>query len=197
MGGEMAEERRGRPMDAQRDQIIHETTLSTLGEVGYDALSIAQIAKCAGVSKATIYRRYPNKLELVIGSLELGITLPELPDTGSGLSDIKMMARLIITFALNDSSRCLLGCMMVARSRNPELAEAMKRRVVGPRRARGRQVLERAIRRGELPQDTELELMMDMIFGSLFIRHARGDEVTLEVADALAEAVWTGMGGSR
>ena len=146
---------------------------------------------------ATIYRRYPNKLELVIGSLELGITLPELPDTGSGLSDIKMMARLIITFALNDSSRCLLGCMMVARSRNPELAEAMKRRVVGPRRARGRQVLERAIRRGELPQDTELELMMDMIFGSLFIRHARGDEVTLEVADALAEAVWTGMGGSR
>jgi AcrR family transcriptional regulator len=197
MGGEMAEERRGRPMDAQRDQIIHETTLSTLGEVGYDALSIAQIAKCAGVSKATIYRRYPNKLELVIGSLELGIVLPELPDTGSGLSDIKMMARLIITFALNDSSRCLLGCMMVARSRNPELAEAMKRRVVGPRRARGRQVLERAIRRGELPQDTELELMMDMIFGSLFIRHARGDEVTLEVADALAEAVWTGMGGSR
>jgi AcrR family transcriptional regulator len=193
----MAEERRGRPMDAQRDQIIHETTLSTLGEVGYDALSIAQIAKCAGVSKATIYRRYPNKLELVIGSLELGITLPELPDTGSGLSDIKMMARLIITFALNDSSRCLLGCMMVARSRNPELAEAMKRRVVGPRRARGRQVLERAIRRGELPQDTELELMMDMIFGSLFIRHARGDEVTLEVADTLAEAVWTGMGGSR
>jgi AcrR family transcriptional regulator len=184
-------------MDAQRDQIIHETTLSTLGEVGYDALSIAQIAKCAGVSKATIYRRYPNKLELVIGSLELGITLPELPDTGSGLSDIKMMARLIITFALNDSSRCLLGCMMVARSRNPELAEAMKRRVVGPRRARGRQVLERAIRRGELPQDTELELMMDMIFGSLFIRHARGDEVTLEVADTLAEAVWTGMGGSR
>jgi AcrR family transcriptional regulator len=197
MGGEMAEERRGRPMDAQRDQIIHETTLSTLGEVGYDALSIAQIAKCAGVSKATIYRRYPNKLELVIGSLELGIVLPELPDTGSGLSDIKMMARLIITFALNDSSRCLLGCMMVARSRNPELAEAMKRRVVGPRRARGRQVLERAIRRGELPQDTELELMMDMIFGSLFIRHARGDEVTLEVADTLAEAVWTGMGGSR
>ncbi|MDE0881359.1 MAG: TetR/AcrR family transcriptional regulator [Myxococcota bacterium] len=193
----MAEERRGRPMDAQRDQIIHETTLSTLGEVGYDALSIAQIAKGAGVSKATIYRRYPNKLELVIGSLELGIILPELPDTGSGLRDIKMMARLIITFALNDSSRCLLGCMMVARSRNPELAEAMKRRVVGPRRARGRQVLERAIRRGELPQDTELELMMDMIFGSLFIRHARGDEVTLEVADALAEAVWTGMGGSR
>ena len=193
----MAEERRGRPMDAQRDQIIHETTLSTLGEVGYDALSIAQIAKGAGVSKATIYRRYPNKLELVIGSLELGIILPELPDTGSGLRDIKMMARLIITFALNDSSRCLLGCMMVARSRNPELAEAMKRRVVGPRRARGRQVLERAIRRGELPQDTELELMMDMIFGSLFIRHARGDEVTLEGADALAEAVWTGMGGSR
>ena len=193
----MAEERRGRPMDAQRDQIIHETTLAALGEVGYDALSISQIAKGAGVSKATIYRRYPNKLELVIGSLELCIVLPELPDTGSGLNDIKLMARLIITFALNDSSRCLLGCMMVARSRNPELAEAMMRRVVGPRRALGRQVLERAIHRGELPRDTELELMMDMIFGSLFIRHARGDEVTLEVADALAKAVWTGMGGSR
>jgi AcrR family transcriptional regulator len=184
-------------MDAQRDQIIHETTLLALGEVGYDALSIGQIAKDAGVSKATIYRRYPNKLELVIGALDQGIAVPELPDSGSGLSDIKLMARVITTFALNDRSRCLFGCMMVARSRNPELAEAMKRRVVGPRRARGRQVLERAIRRGELPQDTELELMMDMIFGSLFVRHARGDEVTLEAAEAVAEAVWTGMGGSR
>ena len=191
----MSDERRGRPLDAQRDELIHATTLKLMGEFGYDALSIARVAKEAGVSKATIYRRYPNKMEMVLGSLEQNRARPSMPDTGSGLDDLRLMAKLIINYALNDRTRCMFGCMMVAHSRHPELAEAMRKRVVGPRRARGREVLERAVARGELPKDTPLELLLDMIFGSLFVRHARGDAVTEAHASALVEAVWTGMGG--
>jgi hypothetical protein len=134
-------------------------------------------------------------MEMVLGSLEQNLVRPSMPDTGNGLDDLRLMAKLIITYALNDRTRCMFGCMMVARSRHPELAEAMRKRVVGPRRASGREVLERAVSRGELPEDTSVELVLDMIFGALFVRHARGDSVTEEHGSALVDAVWTGMGG--
>jgi AcrR family transcriptional regulator len=191
----MSEDRRGRPLDGQRDQLIHNMTLKLMGEIGYDALSIESVAKQAGVSKATIYRRYPNKMEMVLGSLEHNLSDPPMPNTGNGLNDLQLMAKLIVTYALNDRARCMFGCMMVARSRHPELAEAMRKRVVGPRRARGKEVIDRTISRGELPQDTPVELLMDMIFGPLFIRHARGDEVSESDAATLVEKVWLGMGG--
>ena len=191
----MGLERRGRPLDAQRDALIHAETLKQMGEVGYDSLSVERVAKKAGVSKATIYRRYPNKMEMVLSSLEQTAIRPPMPDTGNGLDDLRLMAKLILTYALNDRGRCMFGCMMLAASRHPELAQAMRKRVVGPRRARGREVLERAIDRGELPPNTPLELVLDMIFGALFIRHARGDRVHESHAMALVDAVWVGMGG--
>ena len=191
----MTDERRGRPLDIQRDEVIHSSTLNLLGEYGYDALSIERVAKVAGVSKATIYRRYPNKRELVLASLDHNLFVPPMPDSGSGLKDLHEMARMVVTLGLNNQSRCMFGCMMIARSRHPELAEAYYKRIVGPRRSRGRRVLDRAVARGELPQGTPLELMMDMMFGALFVRHARGEDVDETVAKDLIEAVWQGMGG--
>jgi AcrR family transcriptional regulator len=191
----MPEERRGRPLDVQRDELIHNMTLKLMGEIGYDALSVERVAKEAGVSKATIYRRYPNKMEMVLESLEHNLFDPPMPNTGNGFDDLQLMAKLIVTYALTDRARCMFGCMMMARSRHPELAEAMRKRVVGPRRARGKEVIDRCVERGELPDNTPVELLMDMIFGPLFIRHARGDEVSESDAAILVEKVWIGMGG--
>jgi AcrR family transcriptional regulator len=182
-------------MDAQRDRAIGAATLRLLGENGYDALSIERVAKAAGVSKATIYRRFPNKLELVIGVLERRIPEPDLPDTGSGLADLEEIAERIRTFALNDHTRCLFGAMMVARSRNPELAEAMQKRIIQPRREKGREVIRRAVARGELSADCPTELVLDMIFGALFVRHARGEPVTAEAATELVRTVWAAIAG--
>lgn len=58
--------KRGRPLDPTRNQVIIETTLDLLAQVGYDALTMEAIAQKAKVGKATIYRRWPQKLELVI-----------------------------------------------------------------------------------------------------------------------------------
>jgi len=153
------------------------------------------VAKGAGVSKATIYRRYPNKMELVLASLEGALPYPEVPDTGSGLDDLSLMMKQIVRYGLTDRNRCLFGCMMLARSRHPELADAMKARIIAPRRARGRRLLQRAVDRGELPAGTSFELMLDMVFGPILVRHARGDLLTPEAAETLVAAVWSGMGG--
>ena len=147
----MTIERRGRPLDTQRDEVIHNSTLALLGEYGYDALSVERVAKHAGVSKATIYRRYHNKMEMVLASLDHNIFGLPMPDTGSGLSDLHQMARMIRSFGLNDQTRCMFGTMMMARVRHPELAKAMHNRIVDPRRSRARGVLSRAVKRGELP----------------------------------------------
>ena len=191
----MSVERRGRPLDTQRDEVIHSSTLTLLGEYGYDALSVERVAKHAGVSKATIYRRYPNKMELVLASLDHNIFGLPMPDTGSGRGDLQQMASMIRSLGLNDQTRCMFGTMMMARGRHPELAKAMHNRIVGPRRSRARGVLSRAVERGELPSETPLELMMDMIFGAMLLRLARGEQVSEAAAMDLVDAAWQGMGG--
>jgi AcrR family transcriptional regulator len=191
----MSDERRGRPLDAQRDKVIHTSTLSLMGEYGYDALSVERVAKLAGVSKATIYRRYPNKMELVLASLDHNLYGLPMPDSGSGLDDLQQMAHMIRTYGLNNETRCMFGTMMTARVRHPELAKAVHERIVVPRRQRARSVLERAIKRGELPAETPLELVMDMVFGAMLVRLARGEEMSESLAKHLVKTVWFGMGG--
>jgi AcrR family transcriptional regulator len=191
----MSDERRGRPLDTQRDQAIHSSTLSLMGEYGYDALSVERVAKLAGVSKATIYRRYPNKMELVLASLDHNIYGLPVPDSGCGLDDLRQMAHMVRAYGLNNETRCMFGTMMTARVRHPELAKAVHERIVVPRRRRVRSVLERAVKRGELPAETPLELVMDMGFGAMLVRLARGEEVSESLANDLVNAVWFGMGG--
>ena len=84
----MSEERRGRPLDTQRDEVILSSTLRLMGQYGYDAPSVEKVAKSAGVSKATIYRRYPNKLELVLASSTRTSTAypRRIPAAGLGIS---------------------------------------------------------------------------------------------------------------
>ncbi|TSB45972.1 TetR/AcrR family transcriptional regulator [Alkalicoccobacillus porphyridii] len=67
--GDQGESKRGRPMDPTRNQVIIETTLDLLAQVGYDSLTIEAIAQQARVGKATIYRRWPSKVELVIEAI--------------------------------------------------------------------------------------------------------------------------------
>ena len=192
----MSEERRGRPLDTQRDEVILSSTLRLMGQYGYDALSVEKVAKSAGVSKATIYRRYPNKLELVLASLDQNLYSLPAPDTGSGLGDLHELAQMILSFGLNDETRCMFGTMMMARARHPELAQAMHKRIVSPRRLRVRSVLERAVARGELSKETPLELVMDMVFGAMLVRLARGERLSQDQARKLVDATWQGMGGA-
>ena len=193
----MSESTRGRPMDVERDKRILQATLTMMGERGYEALSIEAVAKLAGVSKATVYRRYSNKLDLVVDAMNRGMPLPDLPNTGDPFEDFRQMVLIKRRFAMDDSSRRMMGCMMIERGRNSEVADAVLKRIVNPRRAIGRGLLERAIEQGALPSDAPLDLVLDMVFGAMMARHGRGETMEESEVERLIELVWIGAGGKR
>src|SRR5580693_10631580 len=87
--------RTGRPRDEGREQAIRDAAIELLAEVGYDAMSIEAVAVRARSSKATIYRRWPGKAELVAEAIRRRSepALQDIPDTGSLRSDLRVLVQ--------------------------------------------------------------------------------------------------------
>jgi AcrR family transcriptional regulator len=166
-----AESRRpGRPRSARADAAILESTVETLVERGFAALSVEQVADRAGVSKATIYRRYPTKTDLVIAAMALiGQATAEAPDTGSVRGDLAAFAEIAQGGAGNDPRRLLAMPRLVSEAActDPDLFDAVERSLIRPRRAAVRTALERGIERGELPSSLDLDVVTDMYVGPI------------------------------
>src|SRR5580700_5639700 len=88
-----AEHHGGRPLDASRDVALRDATLALLAEIGYDRLTIDAVAARAHSSKATIYRRWSGKAELVVDALHSLKGSPPTPDTGSLRGDLEAIAQ--------------------------------------------------------------------------------------------------------
>ena len=191
---EVAPRAPGRPRDARADSAILDATLRLVGSVGLGGLTMDAVAATAGVSKATIYRRWASKEALVLDAWMACFTDDTIPDTGSLERDL-----VIILGGLRDNiTKGLLARVlpqMVAASQvNEELARAYRQFVVG-RRRRTSVVLNRAIERGELPAGMDLELAQDMLVGPLFYRTLLSGEVTDD--DLVATVVQTVLAGMR
>lgn len=172
--------RPGRPRSARADAAIAAATLQLLFRHGYANLAIEEVANHAGVSKATIYRRYPSKLELVIAAISvIGPADQEPPDTGSFAGDF-----LAITGGVAASSDEAQAPMLAlpriaaeAAATDPELFEALRERLLEPRFRLLRAVIERGVERGELRADLDVQTVIDMLMGPLMflaIRTGRG-----------------------
>ena len=162
--------RPGRPRSARADSAILESTLETLVERGFAALSVEQVAERAGVSKATIYRRYPTKTELVIAAMALvGRLDAGAPDTGSLRGDLEALAQIALAGAAEDPRRALVMPRLVSEAActDPDLFEAVERSLIQPRRAAVRGALERAVERGELPGTLDLDVATDLYLGPI------------------------------
>lgn len=159
----VADERnRGRPRDPSRDEAIIDAAIDLLVGGGYDRLSMEGVAAAAGVGKATIYRRWSSKPELVIDALTTLKPAMDIIDTGSLEGDIELM---IIT-SCNPHSQRLQRVMMSicsALPREPELLEAFRSRFTEPRIARITEMLERARGRGELGPDVDLAMAASLV----------------------------------
>ena len=156
------EPRRGRPRDPSRDQAIIDATVDLLVRGGYDRLSIEGVAAAAGVGKATVYRRWGNKAELVIDAMATLKPVIDNVDTGSLDGDIE----LVIAASCSPGSQRLLQVMVSISSalpREPDLLEAFKTRFTEPRIARIAAILERAQRRGELGPDVDVAMAASLV----------------------------------
>lgn len=158
----------GRPRSPEADRKIQAATIQALREQGYSAMSIETVAALAGVGRATIYRRYVNKLELVVDAVTSVLQPHTEVDTGSTLEDIlALMKEVEHQFIANRGIR--LALMFGFEGENhPELLAIVRERLIGPRRAGTIKVLQRGIKRGEVRADLDVEIASDILGGMVF-----------------------------
>lgn len=153
--------RPGRPRDPACDAAILQATLDVFAEHGYAGVSIDRVAGRAGVGKATIYRRYSSKAELVVEAVRCGAHVDDwLPDTGDLRADLTSMMQPLIDRLRGDDAQ-LLTTFALERLRNPELGEQFDRLVIGKKREHLRHLVTSAIARGDLPADVDVDLIAE------------------------------------
>lgn len=179
--------RGGRPRDDEREGKILEVVTSLLAEGGFEGVTFEEVARRAGASKATLYRRWKSKREMVVAALKAGPARREGADdidTGSLRGDLLALCqRLITTMRSTDGRTALL--LLQAALEDPELAEEIER-AVGPTGARlPTSVVDAAIRRGELTEDVNPFPFEEVAGAVLLLRRLNG----LNTDDAYLEAL--------
>lgn len=170
---------RGRQLDPSRDAVILQAALERLAEVGYDRLSMEEIAARAHAGKGALYRRWPSKAALVVDVIaawrqELGPF--SSPDTGSLLSDLEAIIASVPLF--DDADRhqmAVIAGVATAASRDPELMAAFSEHVLERPRRVLRQVLQRAAARGEISAARDLSLLPDILIALNLLRGIVGE----------------------
>ena len=150
----------GRKRDHTRDPEILDAALEVLAETGYDGMTIDMVAARAKAGKATLYRRWASKGELVIDAVACmkKIDPEQVPDTGTLRGDLVGMIK---PHSIEDGEKKLrvMAGLTSMISRDPELADAAYAAIVEPRASVNRLLLRRAIDRGEIPADTDVEAL--------------------------------------
>lgn len=164
------EKKKGRPRNAATEKAILTASYDLLLETGFGAVTVEKIAERAKVSKATIYKWWPNKAAVVMdGFLSAAMSRLPVPDTGSVIGDIVIQVTNLARFLTSREGK-VINELIAEGQFDSKLAEEYRLRYFNPRRLDSRHILERGVQRGELKQDADLEICIDLIYGPLFYR---------------------------
>ena len=185
----------GRPRSEASHQAIIRATLELLLESGYRPLTMEGVRARARVGKATIYRRWSSKEELVRDAIVFLHDDLQAPDTGSLRGDYEGMASRVRAAAHRVGAATLMPRLLGETANDPELHAIFYENLVEPRRAQMRAVLQRAMARGEIRDDVDIELMIDLFAGPVIYRLllTRGDLEQLPAIDEQLDAVLNGL----
>ncbi|MBI1879775.1 MAG: TetR/AcrR family transcriptional regulator [Chloroflexi bacterium] len=164
---------------------------------GLATVTIEAIAAQAGVSKATIYRWWPNKAAVITDSfLELIAPQIEFVETGSIREDLRLQMRRLAQVFASKSGR-VIAALVAEGHDDAKVSSAFLTHWIAVRRRATRQVLERGIAQGELRSDLDVDVAMDALYGPIYYRllvhHLPLDE---GFTDKLADHVLRGLGVS-
>jgi len=189
--------RGGRPRDPSRDEVIRAAILRVLAESGYAGLTMDAVASAAGVGKATIYRRWRTKSDLVLDAVaELSQLSIDAPDTGSLEGDMRLLLRWLVS-AVNGPLGAATLSLLSALPHEPGLREAFRSGPMGVWSATFRQVWERAEARGEVTpavvgtavaSTASSPILQRWLFSGEPVPEAFADEVLTEVVLPLLAA---------
>ncbi len=180
----------GRPRSEHARQAILRSTLKLLQRTGFPELTIEAIAANAAVGKTTVYRWWPSKGALVVDAFASS-TEPKLhfPDTGSIYRDMSVQMNQFLGILHTRRGRIVAELLGAGQS-DPELLEAFRDRFLRPRRQEAYKTLRRAIERGELPKGLDLDLVLDTLYGAIYMRFLiRHDKLTEEYVEQVCRLV--------
>ncbi|MCK9893841.1 TetR/AcrR family transcriptional regulator [Frankia sp. AgB32] len=152
----------GRPRDESRDLAIRAATLDLLAELGYDGVTMDRVAARARSGKATIYRRWPSKLAMVLDSID-AFAQERMPTPNTGSLRLDLL-EFLVSFheAIRSDRGRILAELISEMPRNPELRNALRRGLSAQRDASWRAIAEKAVARGELRAEVDGSLLTEI-----------------------------------
>jgi AcrR family transcriptional regulator len=187
--------RRGRPRDERVSSAITAAALRQLEQHGYANVTMESVASEAGVARATIYRRYRDKADLITAAIAANSTL----HLSKEVSDDPRS--YLITYLCQFDQRFAEGCLevvgtLIGLREEPWALDLHRQRVVAPRMEYIRSLLVRAQALGQLHRDADLDLALQMLTGSVFARRVAGQVSEDGWAERAVDTIWVGMGAS-
>jgi AcrR family transcriptional regulator len=164
-------------VERRRDEAAHRAILTAVVRlldddgVGLGGLTIERVAREAGVSKATIYRWWRNKNELVVEAYAAKAARDApVPDTGSVRGDLKELLGRLGYALTNLHSGKVMAALIIEANERPAFGEMFRRTMLGARRGAIMETLERARARGELRRGVDLPVVVDALYGAVYHR---------------------------
>jgi len=186
--------RPGRPRSEQAEQAIIEATLDLFAEQGFEGVCVEAVASRAGVGKATIYRRWPNKEELLLAALgSMKSPFPE-PEGTSARDDLVAMLTVMCEDKADPRKARRYALLLGEGGKYPRLMARYKETVVKPRHDAIRAVIRRGIETGELRAGVDVEIALLTLTGTVLAKEKSADgELNADFAARIVDGVLLGL----
>jgi AcrR family transcriptional regulator len=183
---------RGRPPDLEARRRTLELAGLVLREAGYAGLTMDVLAYRSGVSKKSLYRWWPNKAAVAAEALASQAEILPVPESGDSRAELLAVARNALHYATTDELPLSVTAQLPAADQLA-LSRRYIEHVIRPRRLLSRDVVARAIARGDLPGDTDVDALLDLWSGFAVYRQSiRGIEVAGHLIDQLVDMALAG-----
>jgi AcrR family transcriptional regulator len=179
----------GRPRAPHTDERILDAALRLMAQQGFVRMSMDAVAAEAGVTRPTIYRRWPSKIELAMAALVAycDVTLPAV--VGDTRTDLIAELEHFRQAILRPNGMSLLGTVLAEEQETPELLAAFRQYLVVPRRQRLAAILAAAQTRNELDEDADLGLAVNMLVGALYAQYLAATPFAADWSTRVVDAV--------
>lgn len=181
---------RGRPRDPRLDPAILHAAEQHLRERGYSGTTLESVAAAAGTTVPSLRRRYRDKSALVAAVIDSLRIDPLRPPKGPPRS---RAAAILDNFDHNlrrPNSMALLATLLAEEARRPELIERFRERLAKPRRQALREALQLGIAAGELADDLDLEVAVNMLIGSFYARYISHGRIPANWSNRVLAQLW-------
>ena len=178
-------------IEGDREHEILDATLNLLATAGYDRLTLDAVATAAKASKATLYRRWASKADLVVDAIERAKGAPHLEDVDTGSLRGDLLSMACTKGGFNDAqSLAVFASVITALHHDQEFSEAFHARFLLPKVAQSRAIYERARERGDISPDVDLDLLSPVLAAiilhrSFVLRLPVDDETVERIVDEI------------